>query len=167
MNSLRETCADEGHIEIRGTNHDHCARCGWGLGPEEKQIVRPTGQDSPFLAEAIACAQADSEGYCDQIEDRLTAGEAEYGRLQFLLADGKKEALEETLDIGGWLALDDFKWSLQLEAGKVDPVVLARARHLLVTAGAHAVRSYACIRAAQRVLEEAGVRESSESPTAS
>lgn len=132
-----------------------CARCGADLGPYvpplEPPDERPTGQNSPFLGEAIHASQANADGYQDQIELRLQAGEAEYGRMQFLVADCDREALEESMDIGGWLLLADCKLEREIDAGRISPVDAARVRHLRLTATAHAVRAYAAITLAREI----------------
>ena len=134
-----------------------CARCGADLGPfqVERPLVgpteRPTGQNSPFLEGAIRASRANANGYRDEIEKRLQAGEAEYGVMQFLHADCDREALEETLDVGGWLLLADVQLEAQLEAGRISPIDAARVRHLRLTATAHAVRAYAALNRAREI----------------
>ena len=134
-----------------------CARCGADLGPfqPERPLVapteRPTGQNSPFLGEAIHASQANANGYRDEIEKRLQAGEAEYGAMQFLHADCDAEAIEEAMDIGGWLLLADTQLEAQLEAGRISPVDAARVRHLRLTATAHAIRAYAALNRAREI----------------
>ena len=154
------TCCDSAISQIQ--DRLHCAKCGKTYGPVAGGIVRPTGQDSSFLSDAIERAQADAGGYREKIESRLVAGELEYGTLQYLKADCDHEAEEEALDIGGWLLLSDHQLELAEKNGDVDPLVAARARHLRVTAAAHAIRAFAAIRTARQVL-----REPSESATAS
>ena len=140
----------DGRDHLIGQNMDRlkCERCGRDMGA----AIRPNGEDSLFLQQAIIAAQADANGYRKAIEARLVTGRSEYGEFQYLNADCEQEAIEESLDIGAWLALSDHKLEIDVEAGRISPVDAARVRHLRLTATAHAIRAYAALNRAREIL---------------